>query len=355
MRTSIVVLMACAGSAAWAVAQSEPTTRPLTSLPLVGTRPVETRAVATRPVTKTDLNATCPVVWRGTPLKEALAELADRLGVRYILDAAIPAALLEEPVRMSAQHLTGQQAFRWLARTGGVSAVLVDGMFLVAPDDRLPLTWQVIGAATPGQRASEEARWARIDARRMDVTWIDTPLTGVAEDVSSLFGVDVIYHPAIQADPKLVYMRESGVGLERVREVLGRQLNVRTELYDGAMWVYPHGETVHWLRALGSQPALAMSQPDDFRMPPLDMWLIVDRSVTTWSAFAEAVSAVAGVPCVVDDEQGQAYPGLETAGSVAEILDGLRLLGKVVWNIAPEGPASGPQINLKVREKARDF
>jgi hypothetical protein len=306
----------------------------------------------TQPRARVGLNDLCPISWRGTPLRQAFAELADRLGVRYILDASIPATALDEPVRMSAAHLTGQQAFRWLARMGGVSAVFVDGVLLVAAEDRLPGIWRATGTGAPADRASEEGRWAKVNSRRIDVNWVDAPLTGVAEDVSSLFGVDVLYHPALLADPKLTYMKESGVDLDRVREVLGRQLNARTELYDGALWVCPQGEVIQWLPATGHQadPVVA-SQPDEFIAAPLERWLMVDRSATTWVDFADAVSTAAGVPCSVAGAEGTRYPGIDAAGSVGEVLDGLRMLGMIVWNIAPEGPSSGPRINIRLREK----
>ncbi len=306
---------------------------------------------ATQPRAKVGLNDICPISWRGIPLRQALAELADRLGVRYILDASIPATALDEPVRMSASHLTGQQAFRWLARTGGVSAVFVDGVFLVAAEDRLPGIWRATGTGSPEDRASEEGRWAKVNSRRVDVNWVDAPLTGVAEDVSSLFGVDVLYHPALLADPKLTYMKESGVDLDRVREVLGRQLNARTELYDGVLWVCPMGEVVQWLPATGPQADAAASQPDEFSAAPVEKWLVVGRSATTWVDFADAVSTAAGVPCTVAGAEGARYPGIDAAGSVGEVLDGLRMLGMIAWNIAPQGPASGPSINIRLREK----
>jgi hypothetical protein len=78
---------------------------------------------------------------------------------------------------------------------------------------------------------------------------------------------------------------------------------------------------------------------------------MVGESATTWVDFADAVSMAAGVPCVVDGVEGVRYPGIDAAGSVVEVLDGLRMLGMTVWNIAPEGPSSGPRINIRVREK----
>lgn len=323
----------------------------LQSLPSSTSAPASTAPTATRPQPKVGLNEVCPVTWRGTPLREALAELAERLGVRYILDSSIPAAALAEPVRISATHLTGQQVFRWLARTGGFSAALVDGVFLVAAEDRLPAIWRMSGTSALTDRPPEEARWAKVNAKRADINWVDAPLTGVAEDVSALFGVDVLYHPTLLADPKLLYMRETGVSFERVREIVGRQLKAQTTLYDGALWVHPEGEVVHWLPTIPVRQEATAAEADSFRPSPLDKWLIVDRSVTSWTAFAEAVSASAGVSCLVKEEAGTAYPVVETAGSIVEILEGLRMLGLVAWNIAPEGPSSAPRINLKVREK----
>ena len=56
------------------------------------------------------------VQWRGTSVGAALAELADRLNMRMIMDRSLRQADLDRPVRMSARHLTGEQAFRWTAR-----------------------------------------------------------------------------------------------------------------------------------------------------------------------------------------------------------------------------------------------
>ncbi|MGQ9650746.1 MAG: hypothetical protein ACUVXJ_11605 [Phycisphaerae bacterium] len=333
------------GFAALAAAQ-----RSLDSLPVSASMPTQTTPVTTRPRAKVGLNEVCPVTWRGTPLRQAFAELAERLDIRYILDSSIPPAALDEPVRLSASHLSGQQAFRWLARIGGLSAVLVDGVFLVAAEDRLPVVWRLTGTGALPDRPSEEARWAKVNARKVDINWVDAPLTGVAEDVAALFGVDLLYHPALLADPKLLYMRETGVNLERVREVVSRQLKAHTSLYDGALWVHPEGENVHWLPAIPDHSKESAPQADSLYASPLDSWLIVDRSVTTWAAFGEAVSTSARVPCVVDDQAGTAYPVLETAGSVAEVLEGLRMLKLVVWNMAPEGPSGAPTINIKLRE-----
>lgn len=321
------------------------------SVPSSTSAPTATVLATTRPQAKVGLNEVCPVTWRGTPLREALGELADRLGARYILDSSIPAASLTEPVRISASHLTGQQAFRWLARTGGLSAVLVDGVFLVSTEDRLPALWRLTGTGVLADRPSEEARWAKVNDKRADINWVDAPLTGVAEDVAALFGVDVLYHPTLLADPKLLYMRETGVNLERVREVLGRQLKARTTLYDGALWVHPAGEIVHWLPAIPTDEKEPAPAADSFQTSPLDNWLIVDRSVKSWAEFAEAVSASARVSCVVNEEAGTVYPVLETAGSVAEVLEGLRMLRLAAWNMAPEGPFSAPAINIKLRGK----
>lgn len=333
------------GFAALAAAQQS-----LDSLPASTSAPTETAPVTTRPQARVGLNEVCPVTWRGTPLREAFAELAERLGVRYILDSSIPPAALDEPVRLSAGHLTGQQAFRWLARIGGLSAVLVDGVFLVAAEDRLPAVWRLTGTGFLPDRPSEAARWAKVNARKADINWVDAPLAGVAEDVAALFGVDLLFHPALLADPKLLYVRENGVDLDRVREVVSRQLKARTTLYDGALWVHPEGENVHWLPAIPDHSKENAPESEGLYDSPLDSWLIVDRSVTTWAAFAEAVSTSARVSCVLDDQAGTAYPVLETAGSVAEVLEGLRMLKLVAWNIAPQGPSGAPTINIKLRE-----
>lgn len=115
MRSAVPAIWVWGCLATVVVGQTMPASRPEIGLPLASTRPVEKKPATTRPHAKTGLDELCPLLWRGTLLREALAELADRLEVRYILDASIPATTLDEPVRISALYLTGQQAFRWLA------------------------------------------------------------------------------------------------------------------------------------------------------------------------------------------------------------------------------------------------
>ena len=75
-----------------------------------------TPAVVTSAEGSSPLKGPCPVDWRGERLGEALPELAGRLAVPYILDASVDAVALAARVRMSARHLTGEQAFRWPPR-----------------------------------------------------------------------------------------------------------------------------------------------------------------------------------------------------------------------------------------------
>jgi hypothetical protein len=350
----ILVASGALGAGAWADPLAATAPARSASLPAMpATRPAgASHAPATRPATGTvGLKDACPILYRGTPFRTALAELADRLGVRYILDASIPAAILDEPVRMSALHLTGDQAFRWLARIGGVTAVLVDGMFLVAPDDRLPAVWRATGTSSPSQRSLDEARLARLNTRRADIEWVDAPLSGVAEDVSGLFGVDVIFHPALLADSKLIYLKEAGVSLEAVREALARQLGARTEFYDGALWVCPADEPPRWLAATSRPAETQARDTEEFRVLPLDAWVSVDRSASSWAALAAALGSAAGVPCSTEAAPGASYPGVEANGSVAEVLEGLRMLGLVSWNAEPGGSPNEAKLRIAVRQK----
>jgi hypothetical protein len=63
--------------------------------------------------------------WRSTPFSQAVHELAAKLNLAYVLDESVSTELAQTPVRFMADHLTGREALRWLARWVGVEAVVM--------------------------------------------------------------------------------------------------------------------------------------------------------------------------------------------------------------------------------------
>ncbi len=297
------------------------------------------------------LERVCPVDWRGVPLREALVGLAGRLEVAHILDPSVDPAALDRNVRMSAWHLTGEQGFRWLARSAGLAAVLVDGTFLVAAEDRLPVVWRAAGKGLATRPAEEDdARWQRVRGRRADIHWVDAPLSGVARDVAGVFEVDVIFHPAILTDQRLVCLDASQVGLDGVFGVLAEQLGARVGFLDGAVWVCPADDTSPRLPA--TAPA-GVGEVGEARAPaagPLNRRVRIDRSITTWAAFAARLSEAGGVSYRIEVAPGAVYPGIEAAGSVAALLEAARLVGRLSWGFEQTGPDQGPMLRLRVPE-----
>jgi len=299
------------------------------------------------------LESVCPVDWRGATLGEALAELAPRLEVPYILDVSVDAAALNRRVRMSASHLTGAQAFRWLARSAGLEAALVDGTFLIAAEDRLPAVWRSTGTGGGNRRPSgDDGRWRLVQERRADLRWIDSPLSGVARDISAAFGVDVVFHQAILADQPLVGLEASQVGFDRVRQALAGQLAARVEYVDGAVWVRPRNHSSS--RLPSSRPWSDGGQPRASTSGPLTQPVRIGPSAGTWSAFAGRLAEAGRLSYRVEAPPATPYPTIEAAGSVAAVLEAARLLGWLSWSLEETGEQGGPRLRIEVRQAGRD-
>ncbi|MCL2329991.1 MAG: hypothetical protein FWC56_01660, partial [Phycisphaerae bacterium] len=188
-------------------------------------------AVAQSVANKLDsLDRPCSVDWVDVPLAHAMDDLADRLGLSYVLDSSVTEAMFARPIQLRAHHLTGRQAFRWTARVAGLDAIWVDGAMLVAVPERLPRTWQRFGTdardlLAGGERAGGDGqtnqamadRLTVAGARRVDFDWVDVSLGQVIRDVSAAFGVDVVFHPAITAENPLIRLRGVELNLRAFR------------------------------------------------------------------------------------------------------------------------------------------
>jgi hypothetical protein len=182
----------------------------------------------------------CSGDWRGVPLNKALQDVSRRCQVKYLADASLPAEAMEREVRLSVRHLTGQQAARWLARLAGLESIEVEGSLVLATPQRAKLIARELSPGDAGQRAKADANtWRSLKGRRSAVNWDQTPLSRVASDVSTWFGVDVIYHPDLLSEPLLVTVSRPDADMAQVAAALADQLHATVEFLDGALWVHP--------------------------------------------------------------------------------------------------------------------
>lgn len=297
------------------------------------------------------LTAVCPVDWRGAPLDDALGELASRLEVSYVLDSSVDAAALARTVRMSASHLTGEEALRWLARSAGLAAVRIDDVFVIAAEERLPAVWRTRVVRDGVLPAGDDPRRRRLLEGRAGINWVDSPLSGVAQDISAGFGVDVVFHPAILDGQKLVYLVEdSQVGFDRVRDALQVQLGARVSFFDGAVWVGP-ADVVPAPRVT-TRPAGGDKKARDRASRSLSRRVRIDRSVTSWAAFADRLGEAGGLGHRIEVPPAASYPMIEAVGSVEAVLQAARLLGWLSWQLEPPVPADGTvTVKIQIHEK----
>lgn len=269
------------------------------------------------------------VEWRGAPLSLILADLSTKLSTPYLVDPSVPEGAMDRRIRFMAAHLSGAQAFRWAARLAGLEAAVRGDIVLIGPPEILPKAWRIAALPTP----ADEERFRAAESRQAAITWIDAPLSSVARDISTQFGIDVAFHADITAEQGLVQLEQSQATLESIRRAIETQLNARTSFFDGLLWVRP-AAVPDPLPA--TRPAYeAAPNPAETRgsaaADPLDCMLLLDRSIRDWPALCEAVSRSAGAPC---RWAGGAQPfgsPLEARGSVGAVLDAAQLLGRLTW------------------------
>ncbi len=208
------------------------------------------------------LTSACPVDWRGVPAREAIAQLGARLSVEFVVDDSVDAKQLEKDIRLSASHLTGEQAFRWAARLAGLEAIEVEGAILLISPQRGKVGQDPpYGLAGVRHRpADDRAAWAALRGKRAAVAWKDTPLSRIGKDISAGFGVDAIFHEAILAEPVLITLEHPDVDLEAVCRTLSNQTAATAEYLDGAIWIHPASSAGD--KPPDSMPALLPDHPD---------------------------------------------------------------------------------------------
>jgi len=299
------------------------------------------------------LDAPCPLDWRGVPLEQAFGELAGRLGCPYLLDASVTDQTAQTPVRLFAAHLTGRQALRWLARWVGLEAVVVDGTALIARPDRLPGVWRGLTATrSPDTGPAGKPRWQAARRRQADVHWTDAPLSLVARDLSTRFGIDLIFHAEILKRRELIYLHRSQLRLGDLCEVLARHFDADIDYVDGALWARPKparptSRPGH--RADGCPTRAAQPKSD----PRLARPVVIGRPAAGWPALSDVLATATGLSCRVVVPQGAAAPAWEARGSVGEILEAGKLLGRLDYQLQPPGSQKTPVLLIQVRPVGR--
>jgi hypothetical protein len=306
-----------------------------------------TLALAPAAAAPAQLDAVHAVDWRGIPLRDALDSLSKELGVPFLLDPSVGPEVLERRLRLYAGHLTGAEAFRWAARLAGAEAVFREDLVLIAAGSQVPRVWRLTGGKGPisSQRLD---RLRQVAQRRVDVSWLDLPLSAVARNASSQFGIDVVFHQRLLADEPLVRCEQAQAGLETVCRTLEAQLKARTAILDGAVWVVPQDEP---LETPATQPARTGWSDDTPRLSGSDIGrleriVVIDSSVKSWTAFCDRIGRATGVTCRATPT-GLSWPGFEGIGTAVDILESARLLGKLTWRASAEGRPG--EITLEIR------
>ena len=80
---------------------------------------------------------------------------------------------------------------------------------------------------------------------------------------------------------------------------------------------------------------------------PLRGRLSIDTSIQDWSAFARHLEAATGYVCRMDDH-GRRYEPLEIDGSTAQVLEALKLMGKLDYRIEESGNPPASRIHVDV-------
>jgi hypothetical protein len=300
------------------------------------------------------LESNCVVQWRGETLDGALSQLAERLGARYIIDASVAETDLSSLVRMSATHLTGEQAFRWLARSAGLQAVLVGEVFIIAAGNRLPTVWRVTGRGGTERlpAPANEPAWSELMTRTADVAWGDAPLPGVASDVASGFRVDLIVHPLVLAANDLVHYEQADATLEQVRSALAEELGCKISYIDGALWAHPASVSARWAGQQSIKEAgHVVESVDADRIHPTEKHVKLDPELKTWQDFAARIEGWTGVQCVVTGAAEAACPPMRADGQARELLRAAELFGWIQWEYFPPQAEAEARFEIQVREK----
>jgi hypothetical protein len=317
-------------------------------------------SAGTRFATAAALDELCPVEWRNVQFKQAVEELAGQFSLPVLFDTSVTPEIAQTPVRLFARHLTGRQALEWLARWAGVEAAFVDGSLLIARPERLPRIWHKEIAAPVSSQPAPKAPWLAIRDRLADIAWVDAPLSLVARDVSTRFGIDLIIQPEILKTEHLVNLQQTGVTLGKLCESLASQLEAGVDLVDGALWVRPRGDLA--TTQPGTGPAGSATRPAALRIPLasvgsshvslealLACQIVIDPPAPDWLTFVKRLTAGAQIDVRLQVAAGAGPPDWVARGTVREILEAAKLLGRLDYQLEPSGAGNGPGLLIKAR------
>jgi hypothetical protein len=287
-------------------------------------------------------------------LEEAFSSVARRVGAPYVVDGSVDRLTLNRRIRLATSHLTGLEVFRWLARLADLAAVRADGIMIVADPAAMPVVWKARGESVsaegePPARARESVRWREAFQRRADIEWVDMPLSAAARQISTVYGVDLIFDPEVLRDQGIVHLLRPDTDLPGVLRVMAEQLDARIEFVEGAFWVRAAGDEVG---ESGFVPPSWSPEIEDQAKGEgvLAARVRLDSQIRSWVAFGKTLSEAGEARCRVEIPEGSArsYPGFEAAGRVADILEAARLLGHLTWRLDGSDEADTSPV-LKIR------
>lgn len=191
---------------------------------------------------------TAKIEFRGVPARDALRQVGEAAGARVILARQIPPEQLDRDVRVELEHVTPEQAVRWIARLAGLEAITTsEGLYVLTPGQLAARGRKPEGGAPvllAGRLRGDTTRYETtlpdeaVEPFELSgaIFWQDTPITRVASDVARIFGVDLIVDPAIAEDAPLLEWEEPETDLRQVCRFLSQQLSARIVYQDGVLY-----------------------------------------------------------------------------------------------------------------------
>lgn len=294
------------------------------------------------------------VDWRGLPLRQALDQLARDTTIPYVIGKSVPPEAMDRRIRLFASHLNGRQAYRWAARLAGLEAVIREGVALIALPQELPRIWRLTGGPAAEPSGWQE-RLQAISRQRANINWVDAPLSGVARDISATFGIDVLFHPRIRSEQPLIHLELSEASFDALQSAIEEQLKARALLVDGALWVVP--ADMEWDQPAARPSPHASVLPAEVRpgpaTGPLDQFVVLDRSVRSWQDVCDRLSRAGEVDCRVSPPDAPFSGPLEARGTLGEVLEAARLLGRLTWQLAPRSPQGAARLEIRPEPEER--
>ncbi len=78
----------------------------------------------------------------------------------------------------------------------------------------------------------------------------------------------------------------------------------------------------------------------------MEQFVIVDRTVRSWQELCDRLSRAAGINCRMGGGRGAYGSPFEARGSVGDVLESARLLGRLNWRVTPGRGAQAPGLEI---------